>query len=76
MHVGIQGGDFAIQESLHARQFAFQEKQQLPGGAWVSSTRSTKLKDIRVTDIKGGMQLSDFGRMEDPFAAIAAWLPQ
>jgi hypothetical protein len=56
--------------------FGWEDWQQLPGGAWVSSTRSTRLKDLRITDIKGGMQLSDFGRIEDPFAAIAAWLPQ
>lgn len=55
--------------------FGWEDWQQLPGGAWVSSTRSTKLLDLHVTDIKGGTQFSDFGRNEDPFAAIAAWIP-
>jgi hypothetical protein len=56
--------------------FGWEDWQQLPGGAWVASSRTTKLMDLHVDDIKGGQAWSDFGRERDPFEALNAWLPQ
>ncbi len=50
--------------------FGWDEWQRLGEGAWLSSTRSTKLKDLHVTDIKGGQQLADVGRDVDPFLEL------
>jgi hypothetical protein len=44
--------------------------QTLPGGAKISATRTSALKDLRMTNIKGGNSLQDFGLQTDPFAEL------
>ena len=60
---------------LHGLRTGWDDWVQLPGGAWISNTRTTKIKDLRFTDVKGGQKWSDFGRTADPFAEIVGWVP-
>lgn len=55
--------------------FAWEDWRQLPGGAWMSGSRVSKLKTLPIRDIAGGQTLGEMGRKDDPFAEIAAWLP-
>jgi hypothetical protein len=50
----------------------WEDWQTLPGGAKISTMRSSTLKDLKFKDVKGGATLSDLGYPEDLFAPLQA----